>query len=26
LTAVMIVELVNLLYDANIDLHQPPSA
>jgi len=25
LTAVMIVELVNLLCDANIDLHQPPS-
>jgi len=24
LTAVMIVELVNLLYDANIDLHRPP--
>jgi len=26
LTAVMIVELVNQLYNANIDLHQPPSA
>jgi len=25
LTAVMIVELVNLLYEAGIDLHQPPS-
>ncbi len=26
LTAIMIVELMNLLYDAGIDLHQPPDA
>ena len=24
LTAIMVVELVNLLYDAGIALHQPP--
>ena len=26
LTAIMIVELINLLYDAKISLHQPPKS